>query len=110
MARKNPSLNWDFDIFYNQELTFSFSSNFSLSSFLPKPKKDSLVSDIRIAIKIKMNPIILFLVKDSIPIKTGIKIPNIDSVAKIKAADDAVANFWPIFCKRRATVVHITAR
>ena len=36
---------------------------------------------------------ILFVVKDSIPINTGIKIPNMDSVAKIKAAEDAVAYF-----------------
>lgn len=80
----------------------------SLSS--PKPKKLSLVSEITMAIKIRIKPIILFVVKDSIPIKTGIRIPKIDSVARIRAAEDAVANFCPIFCNRRATVVHITAR
>ena len=60
-------------------------------------KNESFVSLTRIAANMNTNPITEKTVNDSIPIRTGIKIPNIDSNPKIIAAVDGFVYFCPMF-------------
>ena len=60
-------------------------------------KNESFVSLTRIAANMNTNPITEKSVNDSIPISTGIKIPNIDSNPKIIAAVDGFVYFCPMF-------------